>query len=146
MFKDIHRSPGECRCRSGFSGPGCQVKCACILVYPSILVTLCTCNIVTCIIAVCLMVLPDCHQDCVRLLGCVHGTCQQPYQCLCKVIIFKYLPHLLQLFFVCVFFFAQLQLFCDSVFSAGRLEGTFLLVACLRRRLSSKSRHLHQAW
>ena len=127
MFKDIHRSPGECRCRSGFSGPGCQVK-------------------LTCIIGACLVVLPEHHQDCVRLLGCVHGTCQQPYQCLCKVIIFKYLPHLLQLFFVCVFFFAQLQLFCDSVFSAGRLEGTFLLVACLRRRLSSKSRHLHQAW
>ena len=100
MFKDIHRSPGECRCRSGFSGPGCQVKCACILVYRSILVTMCTCNIVTCIIAVCLMVLPDRHQDCVRLLGCVHGTCQQPYQCLCKVIMFKYLPHLLQQFFL----------------------------------------------
>ena len=33
----------------------------------------------------CLVVLPDDFQDCVRLLGCVHGTCQQPYQCLCKV-------------------------------------------------------------
>ena len=47
--------------------------------------------------------------------------------------------------------------FCDSLwaflwrflwqlFLPGRLEGTFLLVASLCGRLSSKSGHLHQAW
>ena len=40
------RKPGECLCKSGYSGPGCGA--------------------------------------CVRLLGCVHGSCDKPFQCLCK--------------------------------------------------------------